>query len=342
MSVSYTSILWNKQKKRYDRGIVIGALSFLILFFALTAMFRPNAIFQTTLIRAFGWLSLMMLHIILVIGPLSRIDKRFMIILYNRRHLGVSMFIAGLIHGVFNMIWFHGFGNLSPVQSVFLSNLRYDSLIHFPFQVLGFIALVILALMATSSHDFWLKNLGPRTWKALHMMVYVAYGLLVMHVCLGALQNETSPAIFGMVLFGVLVVSGLHLYAGFLERKADQSIDNGNGEFVYACKVSDIKPDRAKIVTVSNERVAIYKYEGQLSAVNNVCRHQGGPIGEGKIVDGCITCPWHGYQYLPSNGQSPPPFTEKLETYFLRLDGDKIYINPKPNDPGTPVEPIKL
>ena len=89
------------------------------------------------------------------------------------------------------------------------------------------------------------------------------------------------------------------------------------------------------MVLVEEENIAIFKYDGKLSAVNNICRHQNGPLGEGKIVDGCITCPWHGYQYLPHNGQSPPPFTEKLETYDLKLIDGKVYVNPKPYPEGT-------
>ena len=73
-----------------------------------------------------------------------------------------------------------------------------------------------------------------------------------------------------------------------------------------------------------------------------MCKHQGGPLGEGKIIDGCITCPWHGYQYLPHNGQSPPPFTEKVSTYQLKLEGDTIYINPKAFEEGTEVEPCNF
>jgi nitrite reductase/ring-hydroxylating ferredoxin subunit len=58
-------------------------------------------------------------------------------------------------------------------------------------------------------------------------------------------------------------------------------------------------------------------------------------LGEGKIVDGCITCPWHGYQYLPGNGQSPPPFKEKVSTYDLRINGSEVWLNPKPFPEGT-------
>ncbi|MCB0599501.1 MAG: Rieske (2Fe-2S) protein, partial [Phaeodactylibacter sp.] len=60
------------------------------------------------------------------------------------------------------------------------------------------------------------------------------------------------------------------------------------------------------------------------------------PLGEGKIVDGCITCPWHGYQYRPEDGQSPPPFTEKVATYDVKVVDGKVYVNPEPYPEGTP------
>lgn len=343
MSVSYTSILWNKQKKRYDLALGLLVFTFLILFFVLHGLMHPGATFETIFIRSFGWLAIFLLHIILVIGPLARINRNFLIILYNRRHLGVTMFVMGAIHGIFSIMNFHSLSDTNPVRSVFISNLNYGDLATFPFQVLGFIGLTILALMATSSHDFWLKNLGPKLWKSLHMMVYVAYCLLILHVVLGGLQNETNPAIFDVLIAAFVIVTGLHIWSGFKERGTDSSISTDQKvDFVFACEVDDILDNRAKIVTISGERVAIFKYEGQLSAVNNVCRHQGGPIGEGKIIDGCITCPWHGYQYLPGNGQSPPPFTEKVETYQIKLEGTQVFIDPSPNPPGTAVEPEKI
>ncbi|MEO1096565.1 MAG: Rieske 2Fe-2S domain-containing protein [Bacteroidota bacterium] len=342
MSVSYAAILWNKQKKVYDIGVLIFVLSFTVLFFAGHAVLHPNATFETILIRNFGLLAFLMLHLILVIGPLTRLNPKFLIILYNRRHLGVTMFIMAATHGVFSILNFHSLSNTNPLKSVFLSNLQYDSLINFPFQVLGFFALIILALMATTSHDFWLKNLGPKVWKSLHMLVYLAYALIILHVVLGALQNETSPILFGVVFFGFVIIASLHVLSGLKEQPADVAIDDAKSEFVRACNTSEIKENRAKIVTVSGERVAIFKYNGKLSAVNNFCRHQGGPLGEGKIIDGCITCPWHGYQYRPEDGQSPPPFTEKVETFHLKLEGDQVWIDPKPLPEGTPVQPVTM
>jgi nitrite reductase/ring-hydroxylating ferredoxin subunit len=79
-----------------------------------------------------------------------------------------------------------------------------------------------------------------------------------------------------------------------------------------------------------------------LSAVSNLCAHQNGPLGEGRIVDGCITCPWHGYQYRPEDGCAPPPFTERLATYRLRVANGMVLLDPRANPPGTPVEPVTI
>jgi nitrite reductase/ring-hydroxylating ferredoxin subunit len=253
------------------------------------------------------------------------------------------MFLIAAVHGIFSIIQFHTAGNVSPIYSLFTSNLQYSSLANFPFQVLGFFALVILFLMAATSHDFWLKNLSPRIWKSLHMMVYVAYFLIIMHVMLGAYQEESSTALVILLGIGMVSVVSLHLMAGFREVGKDKEVSAIlEDEYVEVGDLNEIGNNKAKIVRVNGEPIAIFKYDGKLSAVSNVCRHQHGPLGEGKIVDGCITCPWHGYQYLPHNGTSPPPFTEKVETYDLRLEGTKIWVHPKAHPPGTEITPISI
>jgi sulfoxide reductase heme-binding subunit YedZ len=90
---------------------------------------------------------------------------------------------------------------------------------------------------------------------------------------------------------------------------------------------------------LNGERIAIFKYSNKLSAISNVCKHQNGPLGEGRIVDGCITCPWHGYQYLPHNGSSPPPFKEKVATYDVKILGKEVWVNPVAYPDGTEREP---
>ena len=105
--------------------------------------------------------------------------------------------------------------------------------------------------------------------------------------------------------------------------------------------MTGIPEGRARIVC-AGERIAIFRYDGKISAVSNVCRHQNGPLGEGRVIDGCITCPWHGYQYLPGNGRSPAPFTEKVATFDVLVVGGRVYVNPKAHAPGTPVAPAHV
>ena len=87
---------------------------------------------------------------------------------------------------------------------------------------------------------------------------------------------------------------------------------------------------------LSGERVAVFRHGDRVSAISNVCQHQNGPLGEGKIIDGCITCPWHGYQYRLSDGCAPAPFTERLATHKARIRDGIVEVDPHPLPPGTP------
>ena len=192
MSTTYRAVAWNPKKRRYD-FIALGAIAgFLAIAIGVQAALRPELTIETLLIRALGAAAFTLLHVILCIGPLARLDRRFLPLLYNRRHLGVMMFTLALGHGVFSIVQFHAVGTLNPLVSVLVSNERYGTIGQLPFQPFGLAALVILFLMAATSHDFWLHNLTAPVWKTLHMCVYLAYALIVLHVMFGVLQGETS------------------------------------------------------------------------------------------------------------------------------------------------------
>ncbi len=343
MSVRYGAISWNRQKRVYDIVLVSLLVLYLGTFVGVEAWRNPSATAETLLIRAFGTAAFLLLHVVLCIGPLARLDRRFLPLLYNRRHLGVTTFLLGLAHGSFALFQFHALGNVNPLVSLFVSNPRYGSIADFPFQSLGFFALIILFLMAATSHDFWLRNLSAPAWKRLHMLVYIAYALLVAHVVLGALQSETSPMLASALIAGVATVLSLHLAAAFRERRTDRAKLQAVGEgFVEVCKVDRIPEKCATIVSLSGERVAVFKYDDKVSAISNVCQHQNGPLGEGRIIDGCVTCPWHGYQYLPESGAAPAPFKEKIPTFRVKVVGGCVLVHPRPNPPGTYVEPASI
>ena len=342
MAHAYKAVGWNRQKRVYDSLMLLGVVAYLGLFIGASLIARPNATLETILIRAFGTGALVLLHVILSIGPLSRLDRRFLPLLYNRRHLGVTMFLLALAHGAFSIIQFHALGELNPLVSVLTSNGRWGSVAQFPFQPLGLAALVIVFLMAATSHDFWLANLSAPVWKALHMLIYPAYAIIIAHVALGALQSERDPVLASLLALGVVWIASLHLVAGLRERRADSpaSADAPSPDgFVDVCGTGDIEDGRGRTFVLSGERVAVFRYDGKISALSNACQHQNGPLGEGRVIRGCVVCPWHGYEYNPENGSSPPPFTEKVPTFRTMVKDGRVLVHPTPNQAGTPTRP---
>ncbi|NOU61397.1 Rieske 2Fe-2S domain-containing protein [Marinifilum caeruleilacunae] len=343
MSHQYKAIHWNPQKKAYDLLIVLLIISYLLAFVGVSAIIHPNLDPVNLLIRAFGSLSLLLLHLVLIIGPLCRLSARFLPMLYNRRHLGVSTFLIAAFHGILSLIQFHAYGDSNMLISLFTANTQYTSLAQFPFQVLGFFALIILFFMAATSHDFWLKNLGQNFWKRLHMLIYLVYILVIMHVMLGVIQLESSPLLVIFLCIGFSLVIGLHLLAGWKEVKLDRQLQELKDDgYLLVGSINSWEEGKARIVNNGKQRIAIFKNGNEFSAISNRCAHQGGPLGEGQVIDGLITCPWHGYQYRTDDGCSPPPFTEKVSTFNLQLLGDKILVDPIPNQPGTKGEQVKL
>lgn len=340
MSTSYPAIDWNRQKRVYDLTL-IGLLALgLATFAGASWMVSPGITAETLIIRGCAVSAMTLLHVILCVGPLARLDPRFLPWLYNRRHLGVTMFLLAAVHGLFSLVQFHALGDENPLVSVFTAY-RSDyrviadgrvNLAHFPFEPFGVVALMILFVMAATSHDFWLRNLGAWFWKSIHLGVYAAYGLLLSHVALGALQSERSvlyPILLGL---GFVMVAGLHLAAARKEARVDAVRSQAKADgFVDVCGVAEVIEGRGKVVLAGNERLALFRNQGRLFATSNVCRHQGGPLGEGRIVDGCITCPWHGWTYQPENGCSPPPFEERIATHQTRIVDDRVFVSANPN-----------
>ncbi|KZK75538.1 Anthranilate 1,2-dioxygenase ferredoxin subunit [Pseudovibrio sp. W64] len=346
MSVKYVPVIWNRTKFVYDAVVLATVGAYLGIYIYIAPMFQTVTrpidwdIYKA---QAFGTCVFFLLTFILCIGPLARLDKRFLPLLYNRRHLGVITCVLAYFH-VDNILgWYNAFSPINRYVSVFIVNTSFDRFLGFPFEILGVFALLILTILAVTSHDFWLHFLKPTLWKTLHMGIYLAYALVVAHVALGALQSAAGPFMTTAVGASVALVATLHLLAARKEHLFDtqQNTMDDSSTWMDAGDPKDVPDKRARIISITDdERVAIFRNGKKLSAISNVCAHQNGPLGEGKIVYGCVTCPWHGYQYRLEDGKSPPPFTEKISTYRLKLENGRLWLNVEALPPGTYVEPI--
>jgi len=348
VSVSYKPVIWNRTKMIYDGVLLAGIAIYILIFLKAGPLLSPalrDVDLPTQRMRAFGSLALLMLTIVLAIGPLARIDTRFIPLLYNRRHFGVMTFIVAATHASYVIGWYFSYSPTPQLTALLTSNTSFTSIAGFPFELFGVFALLILAILAVTSHDFWLSFLTPPLWKATHMSVYVAYAAIVLHVALGALLDRRDLALGLLLVGGLALLCTLHLIAGRREVGADVAASARAPEepWIVVGNLSEIAEGRAIIgASPGGERIAVFRSKGGLSAVSNICSHQNGPIGEGKVVLGFITCPWHGYQYRPEDGCSPPPFRERIRKYRIRLQGSEVLVDPEPSPLGTKLDPVPI
>ncbi|HTM32367.1 MAG TPA: Rieske 2Fe-2S domain-containing protein [Vicinamibacterales bacterium] len=349
MSHQYRAVGWNAHKRAYDVIAVSVTLLVMLVVAAGTLWRSPSVTVETLVLRTTGVGALLLLHVILSIGPLCRLERRLLPLLYNRRHLGVVMCLLATTHGLLALVQFHAGGDANPLVSLLTTSSGWLSVERFPFHIPGAFALAILVVMGATSHDFWLRALTAPVWKGLHMLVYAAYAAISVHVMFGALQSEV-PSWVGLIqAAGILWLAILHTLAAGREATTDKPSTGDNPlrqtetgtvpAWIDVGEAARIPDGRARIVCAAGERIAVFRYGHKVSAVSNVCQHQNGPLGEGKIVGGCIVCPWHGYEYAPETGAAPPPFTEAVPTFRSAIREGRIYIDPRPLPPGTHVPP---
>src|SRR6266542_3173777 len=90
---------------------------------------------------------------------------------------------------------------------------------------------------------------------------------------------------------------------GSIEVRARGRLQSAMPNFINVANVSDIPPGTAKVVDVQNVGVALFNLDGTIYAIDNMCQHAGGPLGEGTIKGDIVVCPWHGYRYHIKTGK---------------------------------------
>jgi nitrite reductase (NADH) small subunit len=97
--------------------------------------------------------------------------------------------------------------------------------------------------------------------------------------------------------------------------------------WVLIAAASDCPPGTAKELVAEDRIIALFNVEGNFHALDGVCPHQGGPLGQG-ILTGCIvTCPWHGWQFNVTTGQHQTSQSLVHPSFPIKVDGDGIYVD---------------
>jgi NAD(P)H-dependent nitrite reductase small subunit len=97
-------------------------------------------------------------------------------------------------------------------------------------------------------------------------------------------------------------------------------------EFVNVAKVSEIAEKRGKLIRVGVDEISLFKVDGKVYAINNVCAHQHfSMLHQGEVNGGTVSCPMHGWTYSLETGAATTG-NGCVKTYPVRVVGENVFI----------------
>lgn len=99
-------------------------------------------------------------------------------------------------------------------------------------------------------------------------------------------------------------------------------------DFLKICKANDIPQGEGRAFETGENSVAVFNVNGQFCAIDNICPHRGGPLGEGALDGTVVTCPWHGWQFDVTTGSSPVNPAARVKKFEVKVEGEDLYIRP--------------
>jgi nitrite reductase (NADH) small subunit len=98
-------------------------------------------------------------------------------------------------------------------------------------------------------------------------------------------------------------------------------------EFQRVMSVSELPPDgEAREVACGERLICIANSGGAISAMDNVCPHRGGPLGQGIIEEGKLICPWHAWAFDAKTGVAVHTPDVKVDVYDVKIEGDDVLV----------------
>ena len=84
--------------------------------------------------------------------------------------------------------------------------------------------------------------------------------------------------------------------------------------------------DEAQEFPCGGKTLCIANVNGTFSAMDNICLHRGGPLGQGMIENGKVVCPWHGWAWDPKTGQAEQDPKLKVAVYPMKIENGDVVV----------------
>jgi len=85
-------------------------------------------------------------------------------------------------------------------------------------------------------------------------------------------------------------------------------------------------PGQVKEFPCGDKMICVANVDGTISAMENVCLHRGGPLGQGAVENGRVICPWHLWEWDPKTGQAVHDARAKLAVYPVKIENGEVMI----------------
>jgi nitrite reductase/ring-hydroxylating ferredoxin subunit len=97
-------------------------------------------------------------------------------------------------------------------------------------------------------------------------------------------------------------------------------------EFVTVARADELAPGEVRRIQAGEEEIALARIGDEFYAVQGACLHLEGPLGDGRLEDHVLTCPWHGWQYDLRTGRNEFDLAIQLRTYDVRVENGEVRV----------------
>jgi nitrite reductase/ring-hydroxylating ferredoxin subunit len=98
-------------------------------------------------------------------------------------------------------------------------------------------------------------------------------------------------------------------------------------KWVRVAGTADVPPGQGREVMADDQVVALFRVDADhYYALDGICPHAGGPLGEGELHGSIVTCPWHGWQFDVSTGTHCLNRNLTHRSYAVKVEGDDILV----------------
>lgn len=196
-------------------------------------------------------------------------------------------------------------------------------------RLLGLGLVSALPAVATGYSD-WNETQGPERRVGLAHLVANAAGLALLGGSWWQRRNGGGGrllAISGFTGIGLAGWLGGHLAYAMGVGVDTTAFQKPPTEWTDACLLSALDAEAPFAVTVEDTPVLLVRHGARVSAIGDRCTHRGAPLHEGDIVDGCITCPWHGSLFRLDDGVVVRgPATRPAPAFETRIVGGHVQV----------------